>query len=694
MLKQAYPATRKSGQVDDYHGVAVRDPYRWLEQASSERTAWITAQNDVTRAYLSGLSFRAGLRQRFEELVNYPRYYELTRRGPYLLYKKNSGLQPQLVLYAQNGLNGAPEVLVDPNALSADGTIRLTRAVPSWDGRYVAYGLSQGGSDWEEYFVKAVATKQDLPDRLQWVKVSTIAWHGDGFYYSRYPASSEKRALTARNECHQVWYHRVGTPQSDDTLVYQDRTHLLRLYFLVTTEDQRYAVLDISDRGAGHAGNAVYVCDLRSGKQDFHAVVGALDDEFRFVDNDDDRLLFLTNRNAPNWRLVSIDPMNPREGAWVDVIPEGTTRLEVVSVAGSKLFAVYCQHAAHHVTIFGRGGDLENEMTAPGAGEITVFRGQRRDTDVLWSYSSFTTPATVYRYDFATHLSSPLWQPKLRFAVDDYETEQVFYPAGDGTDIPMFIVHRKGVVLDGQHPCLLSGYGGFGFTAGPCFDPLLIALLERDVIYAHAILRGGGEYGEDWHRAGWRERKQRVIDDCIAAAEWLQVHRYTNRDRLALMGVSHGGLVVAAALTQRPDVCRAVVPIGGVMDMLRFQHFTIGWSWIAEFGSSGDAAMLPILLSYSPLHNLKKGVSYPATLVVASAHDDRVVPAHSFKFVAGLQECGAGPGPYLIRVETRSGHSAVSLRKALEERADLYAFLLANVGQPITQPAVGMRESI
>ncbi len=681
MSKLVYPATRKVDQVDDYHGIEVADPYRWLEDnKSAERAAWITAQNAITAEYLSKLSVRHELRHRFEQLLSYPRYYDLVRRGPYLFFKKNDGLQNQLALYAQRGLRGTPDVLVDPTELVPDGTICITSVMPSKDARYLAYGLSHRGGDWHEYFVKDMVTRHDLPDRLRWVKCSMIAWLGDGFYYSRYPAPPDTaKALSARNENHQVWYHRIGTPQSADALIFEDRKHPLRIHFVQTTEDERFAVLEMLDLGAGHSGNALWLLDVEAGKRDFTPVVASFDDDVRFVDSQDDNLLVLTNRKAPNWRLVLIDLTNPNDRNWKEVITEREQRLEAVMTSGGKLFAIYISDGAHRLYVFDRAGRLENEIPLPGIGTARIFQGQRQDTDVFWSFTSFTVPTLIYRYDIAKRASSIFWKPEVRFSTDHYETKQVFYPSKDRTRIPMFIVHQQGLKLDGQHPSVLDGYGGNGMSVGPSFDPFLIALLERGVIYAAPCLRGGGEYGEVWHHAGWRDKKQKVFDDCIAAAEWLQATGYTSSDRSALIGASNGGLLVGAVITQRPDLFKVGLPGGGVMDMLRFQKFTLGWAWTAEYGSSDDPVMFPILLAYSPLHNIKEGVSYPATLVTTSEHDDRVVPAHSFKFVATLQDRGAGPNPYLIRIETQSGHGSVSLPKALDERADLYAFMLAHM---------------
>ncbi|MGI9041526.1 MAG: prolyl oligopeptidase family serine peptidase [Gemmatimonadales bacterium] len=689
MKSPKYPITHQVKRVDDYHGVRVPDPYQWLEdETSSVRAAWIAAQQAITEEHLSTIPFRAELRARLEQLAEYPRYYELIRQGPYITFKKNDGLQNQLVQYVQRSLSGPPEILVDPLDLSPDGTIRTTTATLSKDARYLGYSLSHGGGDWEEYFVKDMVTMEDLPDRLRWVKCSTIAWRGDGFYYSRYPEPCELSHILSRlNEYHQVWYHRVGTPQSADTLVYEDNDHPLRLHLVVTTQDERFAVLSIFDGAAGRAGNAIWVLDTEQSEPTFSPLVTSFDEVFRVIDNEQGRLLVHTNRGAPNWRVVLVDPASPDEQTWTEIIPQREVPLERVSAAGTRLFGIYRENAIDRVYVFDRTGKQEGEVELPGIGSVGGFVGQRQDQDVFWTFSSFTSPTTVYLYDIARRTSSVFEQSRAKFDPERYETRQVFYPSKDGIRIPMLVVHRRGLVFDGRSPAVLSGYGGFGMSVGSSYDPFLVALLERGVVFALANLRGGGEYGEIWHHAGWRDKKQTTFDDCIAAAEWLQANGYTSRDRCALMGASGAGLLVGAVMTQRPDLFAVTLPGAATMDMLRFHHFTVASHWVAEHGSSDDPAMFPILLAYSPLHNVTEGVRYPATLVTTYEQDDRVVPAHSFKFVATLQNKGTGPGPYLIRIDSKSGHGAVSLPKALDERADLYAFLLAHLpGAEVSAP--------
>ncbi len=678
-----YPVATKVGHVDDYFGTKVSDPYRWMEDdTASAVREWVEAENAVTFAYLDRISFRANLRARLEELYNYPRYGAPSRRAGYYLFSKNDGLQNQSVLYIQRGPDGAPEVLIDPNTLSTDGTVRLGAAALSQNGKYFAYGLSQGGSDWQEYRVMETATRRPLPDRIRWVKVSGLSWYRDGFFYSRYPAPDDTtKALSGSNEGHQVYYHQVGTPQSRDRLVFEDPAHPKRFHTVSVTEDERYLLLTISDRTvAGNIGNALYVQDLSAGESGFRPVITAFTDSYSVIDNVGQKLLVETNNNAPNSRVVEIDPADPRESQWREIIPEQPEPLSAISSAGGKLFATYMKDVTHRVYVHDLDGRREREIELPSLGRAGGFGGRAGDSDVFYTFFSFTVPPTIYRYDIASGESSVFRKTEVPFNPGDYTTEQVFYRSKDGTRVPMFLVHRKELVRDGQRPTLLYAYGGFNITQGPSFNPLRIALLEQGGVFALANLRGGGEYGEEWHQGGMLLNKQNVFDDFIAAAEWLQGNGWTSKERCAIQGGSNGGLLVGAVMTQRPDLCKVALPAVGVMDMLRYHKFTIGWNWAAEYGSSDDPTQIENLLSYSPLHNLKDGTSYPATLVTTADHDDRVVPAHSFKFAATLQEKHRGPNPVLIRIETRSGHGAVSTSKRLDETADLYAFMLFNMG--------------
>jgi prolyl oligopeptidase len=678
-----YPKAAKIDHVDIYFGTKVADPYRWLEDdTASAVRGWVTAENAVTFAYLDKIPFRAQLRARLGMLYNYPRISAPSRTASWYTFSKNEGLQNQAVLYIQKGLDGTPEVLIDPNQLSKDGTVRLGANELSRDGKYFAYGLSSGGSDWQEYRVMEAATRQPLADRIRWVKVSGLSWHKDGFFYSRYPAPADTtKALSGSNENHRVYYHRLGTPQEQDDLIFEDPAHPKRFHTVRVTEDDRYLVLDISDRSVGgNDGNAVYVRDLTSADRTFRPVITGFRDSYNVIDDVDGRLLVMTNLKAPNWRVVSIDPMHPEEGQWREVLPERQEPLDAASTVGGKLFATYMKDVAHQVYVFDLSGRLEREIRLPTLGRIGGIDGWRDDKELFYTFTSFTYPPTVFKYDIASGSSTVYRRTAVPFDPDQFETKQVFYPSKDGTKIPMFLVHRKGLALDGKRPTIIYGYGGFNITSGPGFNPLLVALLEQDGVYALANIRGGAEYGERWHRAGMLLNKQNVFDDFAAAAEWLQKNGYTSKDRCALQGGSNGGLLVGAVMTQRPDLCHVALPAVGVMDMLRYHKFTIGWNWAAEYGSSDDSTQVKNLLSYSPLHNLRPGVSYPATLVTTADHDDRVVPAHSFKFAATLQEDHRGPNPVLIRIETRSGHGAVSTSKRLDETADLYSFMLYNMG--------------
>jgi prolyl oligopeptidase len=676
-----YPTTRKMDHVDTYHGVKVADPYRWLEDDNSAETAaWVKAQNTITFGYLDAIPFRTAMKDRVLALNEYPRYSAPSRKGPYFFFSKNEGLQNQNVLYVQKGLNGSPEVLIDPNVWG--DTVRLTTFVPSKDARHAVYGKSKSGSDWQEYKVIELATKKTLADTVEWVKVSGAAWHGDGFYYSRYPAPASGREKASINENHQVYFHRLGTPQSEDTLVYEDAANPQRFHFLGTTDDERFAILSISERGKGKDGNAVFVRDLTSGNKAFTPVIPSItDDTFDVVDNVGDKLLIATNNKAPNSRVILVDPRQPGEADWKVVVPERAEPLEQVSSAGGKLFTRYLKDVMARAYVYSQDGVLENEVALPGPGVAAGFGGERDDAFVFYTFNSLTVPPTIYKYDIKTRTSSVFREPKVPgYDPGRLETKQIFYTSKDGTRVPMFLVHRKGLKLDGTNPTLLYAYGGFNVVQSPTFSAARLALLEQGFVYASANLRGGGEYGEKWHKAGMKLNKQNVFDDFIAAAEWLIANKYTSSARLAIQGGSNGGLLVGAVMNQRPELYRVAIPQVGVMDMLRFDKFTIGWNWKADYGSSEDADEFAALRAYSPLHNIKAGVKYPATLITTADHDDRVVPAHSFKYAATLQELASHDNPLLIRIETESGHGASSLKKNLETAADIYTFIMFNMG--------------
>jgi prolyl oligopeptidase len=677
-----YPATKKVNHVDTYHGTKVPDPYRWLEDDNSPETkAWVEAQNKVTFPYLERIAFRAQLQTRVKALNDYEKYSAPSRKGPYFFFRKNDGLQNQSVLYIQKGLDGAPEVLIDPNAWSTDGTMRLTVFAPSKDAKYAVYGISRSGSDWQDYKVMELSTKKTLPDTLEWVKVSGVAWHGGGFYYSRYPAPGKGQEKASINENHQVYFHKVGTPQSEDVLVYQDAKNPQRFHTLGTTDDERFAVLTVSDRGQGKDGNALFVRDLSRTGTAFSPIVSTIgDDSYGVVDNAGEKLIIQTNRKAPNWRVVAVDPARPDEVNWTTVLPEKPEPIADVTAAGGKLFATYLKDVTTRAYVYSFTGTLEDEVALPGLGTAGGFAGPADATFVFYSFNTLNVPPAIYRYDIPTRKSTVFRQPKVPgYDAEAFETKQVFYPSKDGTRIPMFLVHRKGLTLDGNNPTLLYAYGGFNVVLSPTFGAARLALLEQGFVYASANLRGGGEYGESWHQQGMKGKKQNVFDDYIAAAEWLIANKYTSSARLAIQGGSNGGLLVGAVMNQRPDLFRVAIPEVGVMDMLRFQKFTIGWNWIADYGSSDNPEEFKALHAYSPLHNLRAGVKYPATLITTADHDDRVVPAHSFKYAAALQAAASRENPALIRIETKSGHGSSSLTKQLETAADIYAFILANM---------------
>jgi prolyl oligopeptidase len=581
----------------------------------------------------------------------------------------------------QKGLTGKPELLLDPNTFSPDGTVRLTSFRLSRDGRYAAYEKTAiPGSDWRDLYVMDMATRRTLPEVLHWVKFSDTAWHGDGFYYSRFPAPAAGAELTVRAEHQQVWFHRVGTPQRDDALVYEDRDHPSYFVSVETTEDERYAALSVIDRDK--RGNALYVRDERGAPAAgaaFRPIVAEItEDRYDVVDNQADRLFIVTTRQAPNRQLLRYDL---GDGRWSTVLAERPQLLEHVSAAGGRLFATYLQDVAARVEVVEHDGTLRDRIALPGPGAAYGFAGERGDAQVFYTFTSMNQPPTIFRYAIADKRSQLFRAPEIPgFDPARFESRQVFFKSRDGTRIPMFVVHRKGLVLDGRNPTILYGYGGFNITLNPSFSATRIAWLEQGGVFAMANLRGGGEYGEAWHEAGMRLHKQNVFDDCIAAAEYLIREKYTAPDRLALQGGSNGGLLVGAALNQRPDLFKVALPQVGVMDMLRYQKFSAGPAWISDYGASDDATQFKNLFGYSPLHNIKAGVDYPATLVTTSDHDDRVVPAHSFKYIATLQAQSGGAAPHLIRIETNSGHGSSNLSKALEETADVYSFVWASMG--------------
>jgi prolyl oligopeptidase len=676
--KITYPVTKKTDQVDNYFGTKVADPYRWLEDEHSPETAkWVEAQDAVTFGYLDKIPFRQALRKRLTEIYNYPRYSSPMRAGEYYFFSKNDGLQNQSVLYVQKGLEGQPEVFIDPNRLSPDGTVRIGLIGFSRNKKYAAISRGEAGSDWIEIRVMEIATKKELPDRLRWVKFSSAAWLGDGFFYSGYDKPAAGQELTAKNEFQKVFYHKLGDPQERDQLVYEDKQHPLRYFGVDVTEQEEYAFLSVSE---GTSGTELYWKDLKKKGAPFELLIKGFDSDSAPIDNVGDKFLVYTNMDAPNFRVVSIDPKKPAKKNWQTVISEKPEVLSWANAAGGQLFCGYLKDVNTKVYQHSFDGKLVREIQLPTLGTAGGFNGWRDDTTLFYTFTSFTFPPAIYKYDIAGGKSDVFRKAEVKFTPEDYEVKQVFYESKDGTKVPMFVVYRKGLALDGKNPCYLTGYGGFDISVQPVFSSALIALLENGCVFAEPNLRGGGEYGETWHKAGMLQNKQRVFDDFIAAAEYLIKAGYTSKDKLAIAGASNGGLLVGAAMTQRPDLFKVALPAVGVMDMLRFHKFTVGWGWAVEYGSSDNERDFKTLYAYSPLHNIKDGVAYPATLVTTADHDDRVVPGHSCKFIATLQEKQGGDNPVLIRIETRSGHGSSSVTKALDETADRYAFFLYNVG--------------
>jgi prolyl oligopeptidase len=672
-----YPVTKTVDQVDDYFGVKVPDPYRWLEDDNAaEVKEWVLAQNEVTFGYLAGIPFREKIRSRLTDIYNYPRYSSPIRAGEYYFFTKNDGLQNQSVIYVQKGLDGTPEVFLDPNILSADGTARVGFAGFSPDFRYVSIVRSEAGSDWSELRAMEVATKRELPDVIRWLKFSPASWLNDGFFYSGYEKPAPGQELTAKNESQKVYFHRLGDPQEKDTLVYEDREHPLRYLRVSVSEDLACAFLSVSE---GTSGNELHWKSLAGEDAAFKPLIRGFEGDSSVVENVDGKFLVHTNLGAPNYRVVRIDPADPAPEKWVDVIPEGPDVLTQAGTAGGQLFCARLKDVLTRYTQYALDGKLVREIELPGLGTVGGFGGWKDDTTVFYTFTSYTNPPTIFKYDVASGASEVFRKAEVKFDPADYETKQVFYASADGTKVPMFIVHRKGLELDGKNPAYLTAYGGFNSSVQPVFNPSLLPLLENGGVFAEPALRGGGEYGEAWHKAGMLLNKTNVFDDFIAAAEYLIREKYTTKDLLAIEGGSNGGLLVGAAMTRRPDLFRVAFPAVGVMDMLRYHKFTVGWGWVVEYGSSDNEKDFPNLYGYSPLHNIKPGVCYPATLVTTADHDDRVIPAHSFKFAAALQAAQACSRPALIRIETRSGHGSSNVTKAIDLLTDQWSFMFHNM---------------
>jgi prolyl oligopeptidase len=685
-----YPSSKLGDVADDYHGTKVADPYRWLEEPDSAETrTWIDAQNKLTFGYLGEIKEREAIKARLTKLWNFERFGMPVREGGKVFFSKNDGLQNQSVIYTADSLTGEPRVLLDPNALSADGTVALSGGAYSDDGKLFAYGLASAGSDWQEWRVREVETGKDLPDLVKWVKFSGAAWTKDrkGFFYSRYDEPSADKALQAKNELQKLYYHRLGTTQAEDLLIYERKDQPKWGYNADVTDDGRYAVISVWEGSADK--NAVFYVDLKPGvgKGKVIELLPKFDGQYGFIDNDGPVFYFQANTSAPRGRVIAVDTRKKNAAdpaSWRTLVPEAEETLRGVSLVGGRFFASYLKDAHSQVKVFGKDGKPMGEVALPGIGTANGFGGKKADKDLFYAYTSFTTPSTIYRYEVASGKSEVFRQPKVDFDPSQYETTQVFYTSKDGTRVPMFVSHKKGAAKDGQNPTYLYGYGGFNAAITPYFSVADLTWMEMGGVLAVANLRGGGEYGEAWHEAGTKLKKQNVFDDFIAAAEYLIAEKYTNPSKLAIGGRSNGGLLVGAAITQRPELFAAALPGVGVMDMLRFHKFTIGWAWVSDYGSSDDPEQFKALRAYSPLHNLKGGSKYPATMVYTADHDDRVVPGHSFKFTAAMQAAQSADRPVLIRIDVKAGHGAGKpTTKVIEEWADLWGFLVKNLGMKV-----------
>ena len=676
--KLTYPKAEKVDTVDVYCGTEVADPYRWLENDTSAATAaWVEAENKVTNEYLAQIPFRKQLLERLTNLANYEKIgAPFKKHGKYYFYK-NDGLQNQSVLYVQDSLEGEPRVFLDPNKLSDDGTVALTGLSFSHDGKYAAYTISRSGSDWTEIYVLDTATGQLLDDHIEWAKFTGAAWQGDGFYYSAYDAPVKGKEFSNVNENHKVYYHKIGTPQTEDKLIYQNPAYPKRFYYTGTSEDER--ILFVYESGAGR-GNNLFIKDLKKANAPFIQLTTDFDYQYSPIEVIDNNVYIFTNYGAPKNRIMVADINNPKLENWKELIPEMESVLSSAEVIGGKLFLTYDKDASNHAYVYSQKGEHMHEIKLPSLGSVG-FSGTKDDKECFFVFTSFTTPGTIYKYDMDKNSYELYRAPKVEFNSDDFVTEQAFFPSKDGIMIPMFLTYKKDLERNGNNPVFLYGYGGFGISLNPGFTTSRIPFLENGGIYAQVNLRGGSEYGEEWHIAGTKMQKQNVFNDFISAAEYLINNKYTNPDKIAIVGGSNGGLLVGACMTQRPDLFKVAIPQVGVMDMLRYHKFTIGWNWASDYGTSEDSQeMFEYLKGYSPLHNLKPGTKYPATMVTTADHDDRVVPAHSFKFAATLQECNDGTNPTIIRIDSKAGHGAGKpMAKVLEEQADIYGFIMYNL---------------
>ena len=676
--KLVYPEARKVDHTDEYFGTKVADPYRWMEDDKSEEIKdWVKKENEVTFSYLDKIPFRDKIRARLNEVWNYPKYTAPNKAGDYYFFYKNDGLQNQSILYIQNGIDGTPELFLDPNKLSEDGTSSISTTSVSKDAKYFVYGVSKAGSDWNEFFVIDIATKTKLNDHLKWVKFSGASWQGNGFYYNRYDAPEPGKELTSKNESPKVYFHVVGTDQSEDKLIYEDKEHPELSAGIFTSEDQRFLYMSVGKKGEN--GNELYFKDLSKGDKDFRPIVKGYETDYSVINNINDVIYLFTNKDASKNKVIKF---NTKDNTFAEVIPEKNEVLSSASISQGRFLVQYMKDASDRIYTYDLNGKLITEVQLPTFGTVSGFNADLSEKEIYFAFTSFLYPAVIMKYDIVNNKLSMYRKSEVKFSPDDYETKQVFYPSKDGTKIPMFIVHKKGLKLDGNNPTLLYAYGGFNISLKPTFSTSNIILLENSGVYALANLRGGGEYGEDWHQAGTKLNKQNVFDDFISAGEYLIKNGYTTSKMLAVEGGSNGGLLIGAVINQRPDLFRVAFPAVGVMDMLRFHKFTIGWAWVTDYGSSEDnETQFKYLLGYSPYHNIKSGLNYPATMVTTSDHDDRVVPAHSFKYAARLQELYKGDNPVLIRIEVNAGHGAGRPTKmVIDAITDKWSFMFYNMG--------------
>jgi prolyl oligopeptidase len=678
LAQPIYPTSRKSAQEDVYFGKTIPDPYRWLEDDNSEETAnWVKSQNALTESYLSAIPFRKKIRDRLNTISNYEKFSAPFKKGKYYFYFNNSGMQNQSVLYFREGLEGEPKIAIDPNTFTSDGTQALGSIEVSRDGKYIAYQVSAAGSDWQEIRILELPSCKPLPEIIKWVKFSGISFKGNGFYYSRYNEPPKGSELSGKNEFHRIYYHVLNTDPKKDELIYEDGEHPLRNFGAFATEDEKFLVISGTE---STSGNSLMFKELGKAGATWKKITDKFENDFDVIDNDDNALYLRTNYNAPNYEIISIDTEMPSLENRKIIIGQAQDPLQSAQVAGNQFLCTYLVDVQNKILRYSRKGALLGEISLPGIGMADAISSEKKSTEVFFSFSNWTTPLSVYRYDTEKNSSSLYRATKVSFDPSAYETKQVFYPSLDGTKIPMFIIAKKGVVQNGKNPCLLYGYGGFNISVTPTFSALRMVFLENGGIYAVANIRGGGEYGENWHKAGTIFNKQNVFNDFIAAAEYLFKEKYTTREYLAIHGRSNGGLLIGAVITQRPDLCRVALPGVGVLDMLRYHKFTIGWAWATDYGTSEDEKQFTNLLKYSPLQNVRDN-SYPATMVITADHDDRVVPAHSFKFTATLQEHQKCKFPVLARIETKAGHGAGKpLSKVIEEWTDIWSFTMYELG--------------